>query len=179
MELTNDRPVRSVHADRPAALHAVPGLHPSAESQGSGTQRNRCRYDRRRRLVTSQKILNIEENTRSIQPSSVPNRFLDGFDDPIACTLGTALYSVSSQLVLNFGTCTVVSVNETLVEAKMCTFALESTHFICNKCPIYTHDGIQVPNLELTHTKRITVWGDNITKVGVLSLSYVQQHVSV
>jgi hypothetical protein len=34
-----------------------------------------------------------------------------------------------------------VSVNETLVEAKMCTFTLESTHFIFNKCPIYTHDG--------------------------------------
>jgi hypothetical protein len=40
-----------------------------------------------------------------------------------------------------FGTCTVVSVNETLVEAKMCTLTLESTHFILNKCHIYTHDG--------------------------------------
>ncbi len=39
-----------------------------------------------------------------------------------------------------FGTCTVVSVNRTLVEAKMCTFTLESTHFIFNKCPIFTHD---------------------------------------
>ncbi len=29
-----------------------------------------------------------------------------------------------------FGTCTVVSVNETLVEAKICTFTLESTYFI-------------------------------------------------
>jgi hypothetical protein len=34
-----------------------------------------------------------------------------------------------------------VSVNETLIEAKMCTFTLEYTHFIFNKCPIYTHDG--------------------------------------
>ncbi len=40
-----------------------------------------------------------------------------------------------------FGTCTVVSVNGTLVEAKMCIFTLESTHFIFNECPIYTHDG--------------------------------------
>ncbi len=40
-----------------------------------------------------------------------------------------------------FGTCTVVSVNGTPVEAEMCTFTLESTHFIFNKCPIYTHDG--------------------------------------
>jgi hypothetical protein len=29
----------------------------------------------------------------------------------------------------------------TLAEAKICTFTLESTHFIFNKCPIYTHDG--------------------------------------
>ncbi len=40
-----------------------------------------------------------------------------------------------------FSTCTVVSVNETRVEDKLCTFTLESTHFIFNKCPIYTHDG--------------------------------------
>jgi hypothetical protein len=40
-----------------------------------------------------------------------------------------------------FGTCTVVSVNGTLVEAEMCTFTLESTHFVFNKCPIYNHDG--------------------------------------
>ncbi len=39
------------------------------------------------------------------------------------------------------GTCTVVSVNGTLVEAKMCTFTLESMHFLFNKCPIYTHGG--------------------------------------
>ncbi len=36
---------------------------------------------------------------------------------------------------------TIVSVNVTLVEAKMCTFTLASTtHFIFNRCPIYTHD---------------------------------------
>ncbi len=40
-----------------------------------------------------------------------------------------------------FDTCTVVNVIRTLVKAKMCTFILESTHFIFNKCPIYTHDG--------------------------------------
>ncbi len=32
-------------------------------------------------------------------------------------------------------------VKETLDEAKMSTFTLETTHFIFNKCPIYTHDG--------------------------------------
>ncbi len=35
---------------------------------------------------------------------------------------------------------TVVSVKGTLVEAKMCTFTLESMHVIFKKCPIYTHD---------------------------------------
>jgi hypothetical protein len=34
-----------------------------------------------------------------------------------------------------------MSVNGTLVEAKLCTLTLESMHFIFNKCPIYTHDG--------------------------------------
>jgi hypothetical protein len=34
-----------------------------------------------------------------------------------------------------------VTVNGALVEAKMSTFTLESTHFIFNKCPIYTLDG--------------------------------------
>jgi hypothetical protein len=43
----------------------------------------------------------------------------------------------------------------------------------------FTLTTVQVPNLELTHTKRITAWGDNITKIGVLSFSYVQQHVLV
>jgi hypothetical protein len=32
-------------------------------------------------------------------------------------------------------------VNETLVEAKLCTFTLECTHFVFNKHHIYTHDG--------------------------------------
>ncbi len=39
-----------------------------------------------------------------------------------------------------YGIWTIVSVTGTLVEAKMCTFTLESTHFIFNKCPS-THDG--------------------------------------
>jgi hypothetical protein len=54
------------------------------------------------------------------------------------CTLTVIRFFIVSA---KFGTCIVVSVNGTLVEAKMCTFTLESTHFIFNKCPIYTHDG--------------------------------------
>ncbi len=48
-----------------------------------------------------------------------------------------------------FGTCTVVSVHGALVESKMCTFTLESTHFIFHKCP-FTLMTAQVLNLELT-----------------------------
>jgi hypothetical protein len=56
------------------------------------------------------------------------------------------------------GSRTVVSGNGTLVEAKMCPFTLECTNFIFNKCPIYTHDAVQVPNFALVETKWITVW---------------------
>ncbi len=35
---------------------------------------------------------------------------------------------------------TVVSVNGTLVESKLCILTLECTHFLFNKCPISTHD---------------------------------------
>jgi hypothetical protein len=51
---------------------------------------------------------------------------------------------VFSWVSAKFGPCIVVSVNGTLVEAKMCAFTLESTHFIFNKCPFYTHDGASV-----------------------------------
>jgi hypothetical protein len=43
-----------------------------------------------------------------------------------------------------FGTCTVVSVNGTLVEDKMRRFKGECAHFSFNKCPIYTHDSASV-----------------------------------
>ncbi len=43
-------------------------------------------------------------------------------------------------VIAEFGTCTVVSVNATHVEAKICTHTLESMHFIFKKCPIYTFD---------------------------------------
>ncbi len=52
-----------------------------------------------------------------------------------------------------FGICTVVSVNGTLVEAKMCTFTLESTHFIFNKCLIYVHSRRTLHEAMLTEEK--------------------------
>jgi hypothetical protein len=57
-----------------------------------------------------------------------------------------------------FGICTVVSVNEALVNAKMCTFTFDSTHFMFNKCPIYTHDG--------TSAKFSTSWDETDYSVG-------------
>ncbi len=47
-------------------------------------------------------------------------------------------YPFHVRLSAIFGTCTVVGLNGTLVEAKMLTFTLECTQFIFNKC---THDG--------------------------------------
>jgi hypothetical protein len=49
---------------------------------------------------------------------------------------GIVPLSVSSQVSAKFSTCTVVGLNETLVESKVFTFALEYTHFGFNKCPI-------------------------------------------
>jgi hypothetical protein len=40
-----------------------------------------------------------------------------------------------------FGTCTVVSINGTLVEGKMLRFEGECAHFSFDMCLIYTHDG--------------------------------------
>jgi hypothetical protein len=48
-----------------------------------------------------------------------------------------------------------VSVNGTLVEVEMCTFTLESSHYIFSKCPTLTT--VQVSNLALTH--RLTANG--------------------
>ncbi len=42
-------------------------------------------------------------------------------------------------------------VNGTVVEAKMCTFALKSTHFIFNKCPINTHDDASAKFITNSH----------------------------
>jgi hypothetical protein len=66
------------------------------------------------------------------------------------------MLSVSCELVLKFGTCTVVSVNGTLVEAKMSTFTLEFTHLSSTSVP-FTLTTLQVLNFALTHSKRITV----------------------
>ncbi len=53
-----------------------------------------------------------------------------------------SLLSVSCELVLKLALApSWVHVYGTLAEAKMCTFTLESTHFIFNMCPIYPHDG--------------------------------------
>jgi hypothetical protein len=57
-----------------------------------------------------------------------------------------------------FGTCTVVSVNGTLVEDNMRWFKGECAHFSFNKYPIYTLNGASAKFSTKTHTKRKTVW---------------------
>ncbi len=91
----------------------------------------------------------------------VPHLYQDG-----VCTLYVArnTWSPVSFTVIRFvwvsaefGTCTVVSVIGTLVEAIMCTFILESTH--CSSTNVlFTLTTVRVQNLALTHTKWITVY---------------------
>jgi hypothetical protein len=59
------------------------------------------------------------------------------------------------ELELNLALAPIVSVNRTLVEAKLCTFTLECMLLIFNKCPIYTHDDASAKFS--INSKRITV----------------------
>jgi hypothetical protein len=54
-----------------------------------------------------------------------------------------------------FGTCIVVSVNRTLVEAKMHRFHCECEHFSFNKRPNYTHDGASAKFSSNSHEKDV------------------------
>jgi hypothetical protein len=65
-----------------------------------------------------------------------------------------------------FGTCTGVSLNGTLVEAKMFTLALECKNF---KCPLKTHDGANAKFGTIVETKRISVWPSEITAFKILA----------
>ncbi len=51
------------------------------------------------------------------------------------------LFYFLTSLALLSVLCELVSVSGTIFEAKLCTFTLECTHVVFNKCPIYTHDG--------------------------------------
>ena len=62
---------------------------------------------------------------------------------------------------VKFGTCTVMNVNGTFLEDKLCTFTLESTHFIFNLCPIYTHDSASAKfstNSQETDYSVVSTW---------------------
>jgi hypothetical protein len=48
---------------------------------------------------------------------------------------------LSVRVSAKFSTCSVVSVNGTLVEDKMRRIKEECAQFSFNKCPVYTHDG--------------------------------------
>ncbi len=60
-----------------------------------------------------------------------------------------------------FGTCTVVSVNGTLVEDKMRRFKGECEHFIFNNCPFHTHDGASAKFSTNSHEKDNSVGRNN------------------
>ncbi len=81
----------------------------------------------------------------------------------------SASNAVSCELVLNLALAPPwVHVFGTLVEAKMCmhncTFTLESTHFIFNKCPIYNHDGANVKFSTNSHEMDYSVMAWNERK---------------
>ncbi len=57
-----------------------------------------------------------------------------------------------------------MSVNGTLVDDKARRFKGECAHFSFNKYP-FTLTTVQVPNIALTHTKRITVWPRKENKI--------------
>jgi hypothetical protein len=59
--------------------------------------------------------------------------------------------------------------NWTLVEAKMFTFTLESTHFIFNKCPIYTHDGASAKFSTNSHETDYSVCAKGALKIFVFN----------
>ncbi len=91
-----------------------------------------------------QKILLFQYTREEYQHYTYPMAKFLGPDRGDIVDSGKGLsYTVIHFVCFNakFGTCTVVSVNGTLVESKMCTFTLESKHFIFNMCPFYTHDG--------------------------------------
>jgi hypothetical protein len=86
----------------------------------------------------------------AIQPYCIFERCLDS--NPERCRNKQALYTVIRFVSTRtkFGSCTVVNVNWTLVIDKMRTFKGEGVPF-----PLTT---VQVPNLALIETKRITVY---------------------
>ncbi len=87
----------------------------------------------------------------------------------ITCEKYTVIRSV--WVSAKIGTCTVVTVNVTLAEAKMCTFTLESTHFIFNMCPIYTHDGASAKFRTNSQETDYSVYQSNRTIIRLVSVS--------
>ncbi len=83
----------------------------------------------------------------------------------------TTLLSVSFELVAKFGTCTVVRVNGTLVEAKVCTFA---PWIYATRVP-FTLTTVQVLNLAITNTKRLQCTYSNKLKNSWNTL-FLKQH---
>ncbi len=63
-----------------------------------------------------------------------------------------------------------MSVKGTLVEAKLCTFTLESKHFLFNRCPNYTHDGASA---KFSNNSHKTDYSAALCKYGVQEILLV------
>jgi hypothetical protein len=74
-----------------------------------------------------------------------------------SCLRCTVIRFMCVSVSAKFGTCTVMSVNGALVEDK-CIDSRVNVHILASKNDPFTLTTVQVPNLALTHTKRITVW---------------------
>ncbi len=108
-------------------------------------------------MLTTQKF---PRTTLCKAPVKLPCQILSVRNSPTDYTdiLNFAYTVIRSVWVsAKIGTCTVLSVNVTLAEAKMCTFTLDLCILSSTTSVPYTLTTAQVQNLELTHKKRITV----------------------
>ncbi len=98
------------------------------------------------------------------------NRIITGYccPDTSRCSSGPVLWCIQLQeqhrhtvirfvcVSAKFGTCTVESVNGTLVSLK-CAHSPWNQRILSSTSVPFTVTTVQVPNLALTHTKRLTV----------------------
>jgi hypothetical protein len=94
------------------------------------------------------------------------------------------VFAVRFVVSAKFGTCTVGSVNGTLVEDKMRRFKGQCAHISFNKCPpIYTHDGASAKfSNTVTHMKRKTVQEGlekNYIDSGYLRMSKIEEEKKI
>jgi hypothetical protein len=105
-------------------------------------------------LIKSKICLTYRSGGCQLGSSALPHRLSAKDLVGQICTLDSSLVHFYQFRVsyAKFGTFTAVSVNGTLVEAKLCTFTLESIRVLSSTSVPFTLATVQVPNLALTHT---------------------------